>query len=179
MAIDQCLLTEPPLRIAPAGLAREPAQVSNRFAHAVFRTAEHACDAVLDDLWHRAAAGRIRLPATDDPNYASLEALLHHVLRASRGYMTWMCERLGLPDPGIDPAPGPEVVAAEADTYLEHLLERWRPPLQDVEPASLDAEYTTRWGATLSIDAMLEHAVLHPVRHRFQLEELVERGGDR
>ena len=127
-------------------------------------------------VWHRAAAVRIRLPATDDPDYASLETLLHHVLRASRGYMTWMCERLALPDPGIEPAPGPEVVAREADAYLEHLLERWRTPLQDVEPARLDEEHATRWGATLSIDAMLEHAVLHPVRHRFQLEELLEHG---
>jgi uncharacterized damage-inducible protein DinB len=130
-------------------------------------------------VWHRAAAAGIRLPATDDPDYASLETLLHHVLRASRGYMTWMCERLGLPDPGIEPAPGPEVVAREADRYLEHLLERWWSPLQDVEPARLDEEHTTRWGATLSIDSMLEHAVLHPVRHRFQLEELLEAPGAR
>src|SRR5262249_11339864 len=77
-------------------------------------------------VWHRAVATRILLPATDDPDYASLETLLHHVLRASRGYMTWMCDQLGLPDPGIEPAPGPEVVAREAARYLEHLLERWR-----------------------------------------------------
>lgn len=125
-------------------------------------------------VWHRAVAARIPLPVTDDPDYASLETLLHHVLRASRGYMTWMCDRLGLPDPGIEPAPGPDVVAGEVDRYLEHLLERWRIPLQGVEPARLDEEHKTRWGATLSIDSMLEHAVLHPVRHRFQLEELLD-----
>ena len=128
-------------------------------------------------VWHRAAAARTPLPATDDPDYASLDTLLHHVLRASRGYMTWMCDQLGLPDPGIDPAPGPAVVGREADRYLEHLLERWRIPLQDVEPARLDEEHITRWGVTLSIDSMLEHAVLHPVRHRFQLEELLEAQG--
>jgi hypothetical protein len=44
-------------------------------------------------------------------------------------------------------------------------------------PARLDEEHTTRWGATLSIDGMLEHAVLHPARHRFQLEELLEAQG--
>ena len=128
-------------------------------------------------VWRRAVAASIRLPATDDPDYASLETLLHHVLRASRGYMTWMCDRLGLPDPGIEPAPGPEVVAREADRYLEHLLGRWRISLQDVEAARLDEEHTARWGATLSIDSMLEHAVLHPVRHRFQLEELLDAQG--
>ena len=39
------------------------------------------------------------LPKTDDPAYESLDTLLHHVFRAARGYMTWMCEVLELPDP--------------------------------------------------------------------------------
>jgi hypothetical protein len=30
---------------------------------------------------------------------------------------------------------------------------------------------------TYTIDAMLEHAVMHPIRHTFQLEELVQRAG--
>jgi hypothetical protein len=125
-------------------------------------------------VWRRAAAAGVRLPTTDDPAYASLQTLLHHVLRASRGYLTWMCERLGLPDPGLEPTPGADVVEREADRYLERLLAAWRTPLQDVEPQRFDEEYRSRWGQTLSIDGMLEHAVMHPIRHRFQLEELLE-----
>ena len=56
-------------------------------------------------VWKRAKAAALRLPATGDPDYASLESLLHHALRAARGYMTWLCEKLGLPDPGIEPPP--------------------------------------------------------------------------
>jgi hypothetical protein len=85
-----------------------------------------------------------------------------------------MCEKLGLPDPDVEPAPPAERVEDEAERYLELLLMRWRVPLQDVEPARFSEQYTTRWGDTLSIDGMLEHAVMHPVRHRFQLEELLE-----
>jgi hypothetical protein len=153
--------------------ADQLAQYRSRAARALVLLHERELRQFLP-VWHRAAAAGTRLPATDDPEYASLETLLHHVLRASRGYMTWTCERLGLPDPGIEPVPGPEVVAREADRYLEHLLERWRIPLQELEPVRLDEEHATRWGATLSIDSMLEHAVLHPVRHRFHLEELLE-----
>ncbi len=127
-------------------------------------------------VWRRALAAGVALPATDDPDYASLHTLLHHVLRAGRGYLTWMCEKLGLPDPGLEPAPPPEQVEAEAERYLELLLERWRSPLQGVAPERFAEQYTTRWGDTLSIDGMLEHAVMHPVRHRFQLEELLEAG---
>jgi hypothetical protein len=125
-------------------------------------------------LWRKARAAGVRLPPTDDPSYASLETLLHHAFRASGGYMTWLCEKLGLPDPVIRPAPAPEVIAKEADDHLGHLLERWRLPLAAVEGERFEAIHTTRWGEQMSLEGMLEHAVMHPLRHRFQLEELME-----
>jgi uncharacterized damage-inducible protein DinB len=128
-------------------------------------------------VWREAARRGVRLPATDDPDYASLHTLLHHVLRASRGYMTWLCEKLGLPDPAIEAAPPPDVVEREADRYLEHLLERWRAPLAGLEEERFQPIFKARWGADISGESMLEHAVVHPLRHRFQLEELMEAGG--
>jgi uncharacterized damage-inducible protein DinB len=125
-------------------------------------------------VWMRAKQRGTPLPATTDPSYASLQALLHHVLRASRGYMTWLCEKLGLPDPGIEPAPDADRVEAEAERYLEHLLARWRLPLAEVEEKRFDAIHKARWGEDMSCQSMLEHAVMHPHRHRFQLEELME-----
>jgi uncharacterized damage-inducible protein DinB len=125
-------------------------------------------------VWRRAKAADVRLPQTTDPDYASLEALLSHPLRSARGYLTWLCEKLGLPDPGIDPSPESDRVAKEADRYLEHLLARWRLPLAGVEEARFRGTYKTRWGEDMSPGGMLEHAVLHPIRHRFQLEELLE-----
>ena len=125
-------------------------------------------------VWQRAKTAQLKLPSTTDPNYASLESLLHHALRASRGYMTWLCEKLSLPDPGIDPTPEPSRVEQEAARYLEHLLERWRLPLVGVEEARFQAIHKSRWGEDISLEGMLEHAVMHPLRHRFQLEELME-----
>ena len=137
-------------------------------------------DAAMRELlpvWRRAKASGTALPATTDPDYVSLPALLHHALRASRGYMTWLCEKLGLPDPGIDPAPQADRVEAEAERYLEHLLERWRLPLAGVEEKRFESIHKTRWGEDMSCESMLEHAVMHPHRHRFQLEELMEAQG--
>ena len=59
------------------------------------------------DTWRQAKAAKVNLPQTDNPNYESLEALLFHVFRAARGYMTWACERLELPDPEIRSTPEP------------------------------------------------------------------------
>jgi hypothetical protein len=123
--------------------------------------------------WRRAKAAGVRLPVTTDPDYASLETLLYHVLRSARGYMTWMCEKLGLPDPGIEAAPEPSRVEQEAGPWVEHLLDRWRLPLAGIEEERFTATFKTRWGVDMSLESMLEHAVLHPMRHRFQLEELM------
>jgi len=125
--------------------------------------------------WRLALAVPVTLPPTDDPNYASLSVLGRHVLNASRGYLTWVCEVLTLPDPGVRPAPGADAIVREADEYLEHVLERWRAgALREISAGQLETpEYPSRWGTRYSIDSMLEHAVVHPIRHTFQLEELI------
>ena len=125
-------------------------------------------------VWKEARDAAVVLPATDDPAYASLDTLLLHVLRAARGYMTWMCEKLELPDPEIRMPPDATALSGDADSYMEHVLERWRAPLQDVGDDRLETpEYPSRWQTRYCIDAMLEHAVMHPIRHAFQLEELM------
>jgi hypothetical protein len=122
--------------------------------------------------WRTARAVGLALDPDPDPSYESMEALLRHVLRAARGYLTWTCEVLALPDPGVEPAPEPADLAAAPEAFLEHVLDRWRAGLAGADGRTLEAtEAKSRWGATYCADAMLEHAVMHPLRHRFQLEE--------
>jgi hypothetical protein len=128
-------------------------------------------------VWRRAKAANVKLPESTNAAYASMPALLLHGLGAVRNYMVWCCESLGLPDPGIETAPTAEQVETQADRYVAHLLERWRLPLADVDPPRFRETHKTRWGAELSIEGMLEHAVLHAEKHQFQLEELMEAQG--
>ena len=37
--------------------------------------------------------------------------------------------------------------------------------------------YLSEWGMQYSIDSMLEHAVMYPILHRFQLQELLKEQG--
>jgi hypothetical protein len=125
--------------------------------------------------WRQAKAAGVPLPQTTDPDYKSMETLLLHILRSSRGYITWICEKLELPDPGIDLVPEVEHVEQEADVFLTHLIEKWRLPLCDLpEERFFDRVYTSRWEVEYCIEAMLEHAVMHPIRHEFQIINLIE-----
>ena len=124
--------------------------------------------------WKEAKAANIVLPKTSDPSFASLDALLQHNLVAAGNYMIWICEQLNLPNPDIKEAPSVEDVEQQADSYMEHVLERWRIPLADIEEERFyRPAYTSRWGSEYCIDGMLEHAVMHPVRHEFQLRNLL------
>ena len=126
-------------------------------------------------VWKEAKAADITLPETDDSDYESLETLLVHILGAARSYMVWMCKQLDLPDPIIEVAPSPTAVEVHAEKYLKHVLERWRLPLADVPAEKFGpTTYASNWGTHYCIDAMLEHAVMHPIRHEFQLKNLIE-----
>ncbi len=44
------------------------------------------------EVWKTAKQAHLILPATDDSDYKSLNHLLRHVVRSSRGYMVWICK---------------------------------------------------------------------------------------
>jgi len=127
------------------------------------------------ETWLKAKKLSITLPETDDKDYESLNTLLRHVLRSSRGYIVWICEKLNLPDPEIKNAPEPDRIEQLAKAYIEHLLDRWKIPLNEVEEKKfIDDSFISNWGTHYCIDAMLEHAVMHPIRHEFQLQKLIK-----
>jgi uncharacterized damage-inducible protein DinB len=136
-------------------------------------------DAAMRDfvqVWKAAKSVNLEIPQTGQPKYASLDALLVHVLSCAKKYLDWLCEVLDLPDPGIEPTPHRDVVEDRVDRYLEQLLSRWKTPLAEVsEERFFDTVQKTWWNVHYCADAMLEHAVMHPTRHRFQLQELMAR----
>ena len=128
------------------------------------------------DVWRRADARRLELPATGDPNYASRAALLAHVLGCAASYLTWICEQLEVPVPEIEQRPDPEGLAERAGTYMDEVLTAWGGDcLRGLgEDRAYAPAHPSRWGPPYCIDAMLEHAVMHPIRHTQQLRELMD-----
>jgi hypothetical protein len=131
--------------------------------------------------WRKARRLGVKLPATRDPAYRSLELLMRHPLRSSRGYLTWLCEVLRRPDPAVPDPPEAESVATQGAAYLRTLDAAWRRHTAWMPQRVLYSNrvYQSRWGQPMTVEAMLEHALAHPMRHRFQLEELIERKASR
>lgn len=126
------------------------------------------------ETWKEAKKLNIKLPVTDDPYYKSLDTLLYHLLRSARGYMIWICDKLQLPDPMINETPNAEAIEEKAAVQIAYLFERWKLPLVNLEPELFENKvFKSNWGVEYCIDAMLEHAVMHPIRHEFQLKNLM------
>ncbi len=126
-------------------------------------------------VWREADDRRLELPRTTDPNYASTEALLAHVLGCAARYLAWICEQRAIPPPELERYPEPNDLAARADEVLKRVLAAWRDPLKDLtEERAYAPAHESPWGPPYCIDAMLEHAVMHPIRHAHQLRKLME-----
>jgi len=128
------------------------------------------------EVWKTAKKANIKLPITNDSDYQSLNHLLLHVVRSSRGYIIWICEKLNLPEPKIKIPPKLEEIEKAIDNYFLHLIEEWKQPLENVEKKSFfDLTFKSNWGTNYCIEAMLEHAVMHPIRHEYQLNKILEK----
>jgi hypothetical protein len=126
------------------------------------------------ETWDRFRASGGAVPDSDDPAYQSPDHLKGHVLRAARNYLTWIGECVKRPVTDVDVDTDPLSVARKDRAFMEAVLAAWRRHLVALEDSELAPEvYTSRWGQPYSVEQMLEHAVVHPMRHRIQLERLM------
>jgi len=126
--------------------------------------------------WRRfQASGKAMPEARGDESYESAETLVAHVQAAARSYLIWIWESLAQPIPGMERVRDAKLIVPRLDAFMEETLAAWRTHLAPLKDEQLGpAFYKTRWGDLYTIDQMLEHAVVHPMRHRIQLERIIE-----
>ena len=126
------------------------------------------------ESWERFKEAGLSLPASDDQSYQSPDHLKGHVLRSSRNYLTWIGDCVKRPVTDVDLDMDLLSVAAKGRPFMEEVLAGWRRHLASLEDKELSPDmYTARWGEPYSVEQMLEHAIVHPMRHRIQLERLM------
>lgn len=125
--------------------------------------------------WQRFAASGKPLPdARGDANFESPEKLVSHVHAAARSYLLWIWEKLERPIEGLPLVRDPAIIVPRLDAFMAETLDSWRRHLAPLEDEQLSPkQYLSRWGEPHTIEQMLEHAVVHPMRHRIQLERIL------
>ncbi len=132
------------------------------------------------EVWEAFRTSGTPLPETSDPSYESANHLGGHVFRSARNYLTWIGECVKRPATDLDPDTDLLRIARKGRAFVDEVLAAWRRHLSMLEDAELaPTTYKSRWGEDCNIEQMLEHAVVHPMRHRIQLERVMAlRGSD-
>ena len=96
-----------------------------------------------------------------------------HEIELRRFHDTWLTFRAsGTPLPATD---DPSYQSSE--DLVGHVLRSSRNYLTWIcDCVKRPVTYKSRWGEDYDIEQMLEHAVVHPMRHRIQLERLASGG---
>ena len=111
---------------------------------------------------------------SDDPDTTSIQAICRHAVGAAHRYSDYIRKARALPyvdqylpDPQSPASPSAVRPAlAEAMQYTEESLAGWYE-----DPASSESvKFEVRWGPTYDAEMILEHAIVHLLRHRRQIE---------
>ena len=116
---------------------------------------------------------------TSDDDCRSAQTIITHVVRAGYGYADYIRGPFGIP------STCPErrlILRSEAEAQLDAMLEytvqtlegRWEMGDNEMMGVVIDS----RWGVRYDLEQLLEHAIVHILRHRRQIQRLMQRKCD-
>lgn len=119
-------------------------------------------------------------PKTDDEDCRSIQTVSRHVIRSGYRYAAYVLEALKIPFeiPGADKMAIENVEHAIAETSnmcnftITHLYDSNR---ELVDSNLGDIRFMARWGGEYSIEQILEHAIVHILRHRRQISRFIQK----
>lgn len=122
-------------------------------------------------------AARVVDAETEDEACRSVQAIMSHVVNASYGYADLLRKSFSVPSARppralLTHAEALERLDAALAYTAETLAGRWR--MTDAEITG--AVIQSGWGVRYDVEQLLEHAIVHVLRHRRQIEKFMSRG---
>ena len=111
---------------------------------------------------------------TADDDCRSIRTVVAHVLRSGYGYADMIRSALGVSSGRPQPKLGSRIASIQdlpgLISYTEDSLrDRW--DMTDEEMAAI--RIPARWGPTYDLEQLIEHAIVHVLRHRRQIERFL------
>jgi len=115
-------------------------------------------------------------PHTDDASCRSIQTILTHTVRAGYTYITeirkWLgedidyMEKVTLHTTGEYMAALEKMFQANEQLFLDY-------PKMKLEEYDSEKKMTVRWGQSYDVEQLMEHAIVHILRHRRQIERFI------
>jgi len=113
---------------------------------------------------------------TKDPDCKSIQTIMTHVVGAGYGYANYIRNQFG--DPVTETKRNfeidtPESACSEIDFMLKYNIETLQNKWDMTDDDVMKNIMKVRWGPSYDLEQLLEHAIVHILRHRRQIERLL------
>jgi hypothetical protein len=124
------------------------------------------------------AFAKIIDPDTEDEDCRSIQTITHHVIRAGFGYADYLRDAFGAPSsrPDLELSThfdAEDRLRAMFAYTLETLDGKHLMPYEEISGTRMQV----RWGPVYDIEQLIEHAIVHVLRHRRQVNRFLLREG--
>ena len=113
---------------------------------------------------------------TDDENCVSIQSIMAHVVGSGYSYAVYIRELKQIPGVRPDKVKRADVkeYLTDLDKVFEYTCETFETihdsDLEEFEPGK---KILTKWGQVYDIEQLMEHAIVHILRHRRQIEKFI------
>jgi uncharacterized damage-inducible protein DinB len=117
-------------------------------------------------------------PVTTDPDCKSVQKITNHVVRAGYGYSNYIRKQFN--DAFVERKEDYELhdtskANKELDNMMAYALETMQNKWNITEQEVMSNIIKTQWGQSYDFEQLLEHAIVHILRHRRQIEKLTQK----
>lgn len=119
-------------------------------------------------------------PETKDPDCRSIQTIMNHVVRSGYGYANSIRKQFGeardkrKKDYGLASPAAARAAMEEMMAYtLATMTNRWNITYKEI----IANDFTVSWGQTFDFEQIVEHAIVHVLRHRRQIERFLIKKG--
>lgn len=111
---------------------------------------------------------------TQDEDCRSMETIMNHVIRAGYGYAKYMRDALSMESSPVEARKIPHAkIGEEIKILLAHTAAIFEGERQITDEEMNEIFFKTRWGVMFNIDQLFEHAIVHALKHRRQIEKFL------
>jgi len=115
-----------------------------------------------------------RIVEGEDDHCCSIKVIVNHVVRAGYGYSNYIRAALSIDCLPVEDKQIPQTkIGSEIDKMLGYTAEIFEGKRQIANEEMETIFFKTRWGVTYNIDQLFEHAIVHILRHRRQIEKIL------
>ncbi|MGE5176791.1 MAG: DinB family protein, partial [Hyphomicrobiales bacterium] len=117
---------------------------------------------------------RTRDRETQDEGCRSIQTVMQHVVSATYGYSIYIRDLFGVASKRPEVPLGSRLETLDRfQAALAHTVETLEGKWQLTEQEIMAAKIHSRWGQAYDLEQMLEHAIVHVLRHRRQIERFL------